>query len=63
LVHSGIHRALGGASRLSTTWTLLVDRYDSGDEWRQAQTAHVQALRQFEAAVRRLMGDTTPLPN
>lgn len=51
------------ASRLSTTWTLLVDRYDSSDEWKQAQVAHVQALRQFEAAIRRLMGDTTPLPN
>ena len=51
------------ASKLSTTWMMLVDQYESGDAWKGAYTAHIQALRQFEAALRRQMGDATPLPN
>jgi hypothetical protein len=48
------------ASKLSTTWTVLVDNYESEDDWKDAYTAHIQALRRFESAVRRHMGDTTP---
>ena len=51
------------ASKLSTTWTVLVDNYDSDDNWKDAYTEHIQALRRFEAAVRRHMGDTTSLPD
>jgi hypothetical protein len=51
------------ASKLSTTWTVLVDNYESEDDWKDVYTAHIQALRRFESAVLRHMGDTTPLPD
>jgi hypothetical protein len=51
------------ASKLSSTWAALVTSYDDDDAWREACTAHIRALREFEAATRRQMGDATPLPN
>jgi hypothetical protein len=50
------------AGALSMTWTALVDSYDVSQAWPEAERSHIKALRAFEAAIRREMGDSTPLP-
>jgi hypothetical protein len=51
------------ASRLSMSWTALAERYEDATGWEGARTAHARALRGFESAIRREMGDTRPLPD
>jgi hypothetical protein len=51
------------AGALSETWKALLFSYDNSDEWEQARSAHITAIRTYEGAIRRVMGDTAPLPD
>lgn len=45
------------ANRLAETWRTLVVSYEDAQAWPDAFEAHVAAVRDFERAIRRTMGD------
>ena len=44
------------------SWTAWYDGYDNMAAWSQVAGVHIRPLREFEAAIRREMGDPAALP-